>query len=377
MLIKNARIVTREEEFVGVVRIDNGLIADVSRGTTDAADAEDWQGDYLVPGLVELHTDNLEKHLAPRPGVLWNVEAAFVIHDAQVAAAGITTVFDSLAIGTRTDAGLRGGELHRNAVSALDRLSENKMLRADHYLHLRCEVGTKDVIDLFDELGSHPLLRLASVMDHTPGQRQWHDPAKWRQYQERNGKWTDEKMAAALIDLTEMQARYAEAHRRSIVDRCKTLGIAVASHDDTTVEHVQEAVDDGIAISEFPTTIAAARMARENGLATIMGAPNVVRGGSHSGNVSALELAKAGLLDILSSDYVPSSLMMAAFQLVRDAGWSLPQAIATVSWSPAKSVGLTDRGAIEVGLRGDFVRVGVSGALPVPRATYVLGARVA
>jgi alpha-D-ribose 1-methylphosphonate 5-triphosphate diphosphatase len=214
-------------------------------------------------------------------------------------------------------------------------------------------------------------------MDHTPGQRQWRDPVKWRQYQERNGKWSDEKMEAALIELAELQARYAEQHRRCIVDRCKMLGIAVASHDDTLVEHIDEAVRDGIAISEFPTTMDAARAARERGLATVMGAPNVVRGGSHSGNVSALQLAKEGLLDILSSDYVPSSLMMAAFQLVREAGWPLPRAIATVSDAPAKAVGLEDRGAIDVGLRADIVRVGLSGALPVPRATYVRGARAA
>jgi alpha-D-ribose 1-methylphosphonate 5-triphosphate diphosphatase len=377
MLIKNARIVTRDEEFTGVVRIENGLIAEVARGTTSAADADDWQGDYLVPGFVELHTDNLEKHLAPRPGVMWNVDAAFVIHDAQVAAAGITTVFDSLAIGSRTDAGLRGSEIHRNALAALDRLAGHNLLRADHYLHLRCEVGTEDVIELFDEFSGHRLMQLASVMDHTPGQRQWQDAAKWRQYQERNGKWSDEKMEATLVELSELQTRYAETHRRNIIDRCKALGISVASHDDTLVEHVDEAVADGIEISEFPTTIAAARAARDHGLLTIMGAPNVVRGGSHSGNVSALELAKAGLLDILSSDYVPSSLMMAAFQLVRDAGWSLPQAIASVSSTPARAARLEDRGAIEVGLRADLVRVGISGALPVPRATYVLGERVA
>jgi alpha-D-ribose 1-methylphosphonate 5-triphosphate diphosphatase len=376
-LIKNARVVTRDEEFIGVVQTENGVIKDVARGTTSAPDAEDWRGDYLVPGFVELHTDNLEKHLAPRPGVMWNVDAAFVIHDAQVAAAGITTVFDSLAIGSRTDAGLRGSETHREAVSALDRLGEEKLLRADHFLHLRCEVGTEDVIDLFNEFGEHPLLRLASVMDHTPGQRQWQDPAKWRQYQERNGKWSDEKMEAALIELSDLQARFSDVHRRRIVERCSELGVAVASHDDTLVEHVEEAVRDGIAISEFPTTMAAASAARQHGLATVMGAPNIVRGGSHSGNVSALQLAKEGLLDILSSDYVPSSLMMAAFQLVRDAGWSLPRAIATVSLAPAKSVGLNDRGAIETGLRADMVRVGESGGLPVPRATYVLGARVA
>ncbi len=108
-------------------------------------------------------------------------------------------------------------------------LSAQGLLRADHYLHLRCEVAAHDVLDAFDELSAHPHLHLASVMDHTPGQRQWQDPAKWRQYQERNGKWSDEKMTAALAELADQQARYAHAHRRAIVARCDALGIAVAS----------------------------------------------------------------------------------------------------------------------------------------------------
>ncbi|MGF6267220.1 alpha-D-ribose 1-methylphosphonate 5-triphosphate diphosphatase [Paraburkholderia youngii] len=285
--------------------------------------------------------------MAPRPGVNWNVEAGFVILDAQVAAAGITTVLDSLAIGTRPDAGFRG--------------------------------GARGIATPYGRSIVWPItasLRLASVMDHTPGQRQCHDPAKWRQYQECNGKWSDEKMEAALIELSDLQARNAPARRRGIVERWKSLGVPVASHDDLTVEHVEEAVGDGVAISEFPTTLAAARAAREHRLATVMGAPNVVRGGSHSGSVS-LELAKAGLLDIRSSDYVPSSLMIVAFQLVRDAGCSLPPSIDTVSWAPAQAVGLHDRGAIKVDLRADMVRVGLSGALPAPRATYVRGARAA
>ena len=320
MLIKNARIVTRDDVFTGMLRIEDGMIRDVERGTTSAREAEDWDGDYLLPGLIELHTDNLEKHLAPRPGVQWNTDAAFVIHDAQVAAAGITTVFDSLC--------------------------------------------------------AHPLLRLASVMDHTPGQRQWHDREQWRRFQERNGKLTDEHVATALAELTVEQERYADAHRREIVARCKRLGIPVASHDDTLIEHVEQAKAEGIVLAEFPTTRIAAEAAREHGISTIMGAPNIVRGGSHSGNVSALELAQADLLDILSSDYVPSSLMTAVFELVHKAEWTLPRAMATVSAEPARTAGLHDRGAIEVGLRADFVRVTMLDTLPVPRATYRAGARI-
>ncbi|HEX7913439.1 MAG TPA: alpha-D-ribose 1-methylphosphonate 5-triphosphate diphosphatase [Paraburkholderia sp.] len=376
MLIRNARVVTRDEVFTGVVRIEDGVIRDLERGTTSAREAEDWEGDYLLPGLIELHTDNLEKHLAPRPGVLWNTDAAFVIHDAQVAAAGITTVFDALAIGSRSNVGLRGRDLQTQCAEALTRFSERKLLRAEHFLHLRCEIATADVVEVFDTLCAHPLLRLASVMDHTPGQRQWHDREQWRRFQERNGKLSDEHVATALAELTVEQARYADAHRREIVTRCNRLGIPVASHDDTLIEHVEQAKAEGIVLAEFPTTRVAAETARAHGISTIMGAPNIVRGGSHSGNVSAIELAKADLLDILSSDYVPSSLMTAVFELVEKAGWTLPRAMATVSAEPARTAGLHDRGAIEPGLRADFVRVTMLDTLPVPRATYRGGARI-
>jgi alpha-D-ribose 1-methylphosphonate 5-triphosphate diphosphatase len=378
MLIRNARIVTRDEEFTGTLRIEDGFIRDLDldRGATSAREAIDWEGDYLLPGFIELHTDNLEKHLAPRPGVRWNIDAAFVIHDAQVAAAGITTVFDSLRIGARSDVDMHNRDLQTQCTQALARLSGSGLLRAEHFLHLRCEIAAPDVVDVFDTLYTHPLLRLASVMDHTPGQRQWHDRNQWRRWQERHGKLTDEHFAAVVAELTDGQERYADQHRREIVARCVALGVPVASHDDTVVEHVEEAAADGIVLAEFPTTRVAAQAAREHGIATIMGAPNIVRGGSHSGNVSALELAKAGLLDILSSDYVPSSLLSAAFELVDRAGWTLPRAIATVSAEPARRVGLSDRGAIAPDLRADFVRVRVHDGLPVPRSTWRAGERI-
>jgi alpha-D-ribose 1-methylphosphonate 5-triphosphate diphosphatase len=377
MLIKNARVVTPDDEFIGVVEIENGLIRTVEQGATQAPGALDWDGDYLVPGLVEIHTDNLEKHLAPRPGVLWNIDAAFVIHDAQVAAAGITTVFDALAIGERGNVGIRSRDNQFDSADVLERHTRQGLLRADHYLHLRCEVATVDVVDTFEELRHHPLLRLVSVMDHTPGQRQWTDHAKYRQYQERNGKWSDEQWRTTLAGLHDEQARFADLHRAAIVERCRALGLPVASHDDTLVEHVEQAVSDGMAISEFPTTMVAAQAARAHRMINVMGAPNVVRGGSHSGNVSALELAHEGLLDVLSSDYVPSSLMHAAFELTRRCGWPLSRAMATVTANPARVVGLADRGAIVPGLRADLVRVHKSHDLPVPRATYREGARIA
>ncbi|MBN4664536.1 alpha-D-ribose 1-methylphosphonate 5-triphosphate diphosphatase [Pandoraea nosoerga] len=378
MLIKNAHIVTPQTTFTGVVEVREGRIRSVEEGTTQVPDAVDWEGDHLLPGLVELHTDNLEKHLAPRPGVLWNTHAAFAIHDAQVAAAGITTVFDSLVIGERDASGLRSRRVQDECGQALLETAAAGLFRADHFLHLRCEVATRDAADAFVEMCDHPLLRLVSVMDHTPGQRQWHDPALYRQYHERNGKVSDETWEKMLGELKAQQAAFAGPHRRRIVEMSRARGLPLASHDDTSLEHVEEAVRDGVTLSEFPTTLAAARSAHARAIGVIMGAPNVVRGGSHSGNVAAADLAREGVLDILSSDYVPPSLLQAAFALHTDIGWSLSKAMRTVSWNPARSAGLADRGGIVPGLRADLVRVTVRpGMPPVPRATYVLGARVA
>ncbi|VVD93185.1 phosphonate metabolism protein PhnM [Pandoraea aquatica] len=381
MLIKNARIVTPDTTFTGVVEVREGLIHAVEEGTTQSTEAIDWEGDYLVPGLVELHTDNLEKHLAPRPGVYWNTHAAFAIHDAQVAAAGITTVFDSLVIGERDASGLRSRKLQAECGQALLDTIEAGLFRADHFLHLRCEIATQDAADTFADMCDHPLLRLVSVMDHTPGQRQWHDPVLHRQYHERNGKVPDAQWDAMLADLKAQQEQYAIPHRRSIVEMSRARGLPLASHDDTSLEHVEEAARDGVALSEFPTTLVAARAAHEKSIGVIMGAPNVVRGGSHSGNVAAADLARADVLDILSSDYVPASLLQAAFQLHNDhadCGWTLSKAMRTVSWNPAQSAGLTDRGGIKPGLRADMVRVAVRpGMPPIPRETYMVGQRIA
>jgi alpha-D-ribose 1-methylphosphonate 5-triphosphate diphosphatase len=166
-------------------------------------------------------------------------------------------------------------------------------------------------------------------------------------------------------------------HRQTIVERSRKAGVPIASHDDTTAEHVAEAVEEGISISEFPTSREAAELARRNGMAVIMGAPNLVRGGSHSGNVSTEELSREGLVDALSSDYVPASLLHAVFILHRRRGLELPAAMNLVSRNPAHMVGLHDRGEIAVGKRADLIRVSLSDDVPVVRGVWRQGQRVA
>ena len=169
----------------------------------------------------------------------------------------------------------------------------------------------------------------------------------------------------------------APKHRAAILERWRTKGdLPIASHDDTTAEHVAEAVADGIRIAEFPTTEEAARALHKAGIGVMMGAPNVVRGGSHSGNVSALDLAKEGLVDALSSDYAPFSLLHAAFLLHWKAGVNLPDAIATVTSAPARLAGLTDRGRLAEGLQADLVRVRLHDGVPAVREVWRKGRRV-
>jgi alpha-D-ribose 1-methylphosphonate 5-triphosphate diphosphatase len=373
-IITNAKIVTATEEFTGTMTLEDGLIQSIAKGNTSLPNAQDWNGEWLLPGLVEVHTDNLEKHLIPRPGVVWNAHSATVMHDALCAAAGILTVLDSIVIGDMDQGGARSQTQHIS-IAALHACRAEGLLRVEHLLHLRCEVSAPDIVDVFEQYADDSLLELVSVMDHTPGQRQWRDLSKYRRYSERYGSFSDAEYADIVAERIEHQLRYAIPNRAAIIAASHARELPLASHDDTLVEHIEEASAEGIAISEFPTTVAAAQAARAAGMSIVMGGPNLVQGGSHSGNVSASELASLDLLDIFSSDYVPASLLQSAFMLRNQAGWSLPKAINTVSRNPAHAIGMHDRGEIAIGLRADFLRVRLSGDMAIVRGAWSRGER--
>ena len=355
-VFKNAHMVLPTEVVHGSLSVADGRISAIHAGSTQAGEGVDLEGDHLMPGFVEMHTDNFERHLMPRPKVQWAPLPALLAHDAEVTAAGITTVFDALGVGDTDHESLRGSNWQA-VLETLDLAARENMLRADHHLHVRCELPAANAIDLFQPFQGHPRLSLISLMDHTPGQRQWENIDVARVYYIGKKGWSDEKFERQVAHAAELQERFAQPHRAYFVDYCKTHGLALASHDDTTAEHVQQAHAEGASMSEFPTTVLAASTAHALGLLTVMGGPNVVRGGSHSGNVSAAELARLGLLDILSSDYVPGSMLSAVVRLVEDGILTLPQAVATVSHHPAQATGLTDRGQLAPGLRADLIQV--------------------
>ncbi|EFO32428.1 phosphonate metabolism protein PhnM [Roseibium sp. TrichSKD4] len=375
-VFKNALLILSDEVHEGSLRADaEGRITDIDGPTATAG--YDCEGDYLLPGLVELHTDHLECHYAPRPKVRWNPVSAVQAHDAQIACSGITTVFDALRVGMDDDADLRAPDMRALADAIETGLAEHR-LRADHFLHLRCEVSAPDVLDAFTFFEGDDRVRLISLMDHTPGQRQFVSLDSFRAYYMGKKGYNDAQMDAFIEERKARADKNAPENRKKIARYAQARNISIASHDDATMDHVDEAVDLKTAIAEFPTTVEAAKASKANNMAVLMGAPNVVRGGSHSGNVSARELAEEGCLDVLSSDYVPISLVQAAFQLAEEVdAITLPKAIATVTSTPAEAIGLTDRGRLEVGRRADLVQVRVVGNVPIIRGVWREGRRVA
>jgi len=373
-VLRNARIVLADSVIEGSIRIEDGLIAAIDEGSTRAG--EDFEGDYLIPGLVELHTDHLENHYRPRPNVFWDPMAALHAHDVQIAGSGITTVFDAVRIGSDVDVPDMKPHAEK-LVQAIRIAREDHRLRIDHLVHLRCELPSHDVLEHFEAFAEFDVVRLASVMDHTPGQRQFQSMETYKLFYKKQLGHSDADADKAVAARLAEQARYSAPHRKAIAGRARQLGLALASHDDATIAHVEEAVADGVAIAEFPTTLEAAAAAHDAGLAILMGAPNVVRGRSHSGNISATDLVRAGMMDILSSDYVPFALLQAAFLLPeRIEGLGLPKALAMVTGNPARAAGLDDRGEIAVGKRADLVRVQVIRGAPVVRAVWRQGMRV-
>lgn len=371
----NCRVVTRTEIFWGTVVVEGGIIRDIDESSYRGGGSVDLEGDLLLPGLIEMHTDNLEKNIQPRPGVIWpSIMAAAIAHDAQVAGAGITTVYDAIAIGGLRESSLRS-QILSDSVETLCRGRALGIFRADHFLHLRCEVSDARMEQMLVEHGNRPEVQLISVMDHTPGQRQWTDLGKWRQYH-RDKQWTDQDAAAVLTERIDLQARYGEKHRKIAVAFAQARKVPLASHDDTTVDDVTQAADEGFLIAEFPTTEAAARKAQEKGLTTIMGAPNAIRGISHSGNVCAPLLAEKHLLDGLSSDYVPSSLLYAAFHLAESMRIPLNVTVSMASAVIADTVGLSDRGELKRGKNGDMLQVTMVDNLPMVKKVWKRGVQV-
>ncbi|MEM6712795.1 MAG: alpha-D-ribose 1-methylphosphonate 5-triphosphate diphosphatase [Pseudomonadota bacterium] len=377
LVLANASLVLDDEVIPGSIRIQEGMIADIAQGPGVPAGAVDCEGDYLAPGLVELHTDNLERHLSPRPKVAWPHNAAIVAHDAELASTGITTVFDAVRLGFIEHSGTNNimEAYARPMVNEILAARDHGLFKISHHIHLRAEICSHSLADELKEFGPDDRIGIISLMDHTPGQRQFADISQYEAYMRGKHGMSEAEFAAHVEDRKALANQVRESHENAAVKAAKAFGAVLASHDDTTHEHVDRSAEHGIKLAEFPTTIGAAHACRKHGISIMMGAPNLVRGGSHSGNVAAKTLAEHDLLDIVSSDYVPSALLYSALRLAEL--WDdMPRAIKTVSQAPAKAVHLDDRGSITAGLRADLVRFRVLDEVPLIRGVWSQGRQV-
>ncbi len=375
-VLANATLVLPDGTIHGSLKIADGVIAAIDSGASVPAGAVDCDGDYVSPGLIELHTDNLERHIQPRPRVDWPHMAAILAHDAELAGTGITTVFDAMRVGSIPSGYGRYLAYARGLASELWSLREADALKISHFLHLRAEVCSETLIAEMAEFGPEDRVGMVSLMDHTPGQRQFRDMSKLETYIKGKLGLSDEQFADHVERLRSLQEQNGAVHERKAVAEARRYGAVLASHDDTTAEQVVVSAGHGVRLAEFPTTAEAAEACHRHGIDVMMGAPNLIRGGSHSGNVAAEELARADRLNILSSDYVPAALLVAAVRLGEIWG-DVARGLGTVTSAPAEAVQLNDRGRLEHGRRADLIRFRLQDGFPALRGVWSRGNRVA
>ena len=375
-ILTNAILVLPDRVVRGTLVVRHGRIAEFQPGRSGLSAAIDLEGDHLIPGIVDVHTDNLERQVQPRANARWPSRSAMLAHDAQTAAAGVTTVLDALCLG---DLGFDQGrgQTFEDGVRELDALADTGLLRSEHFLHLRCELPAADMPPALEGVADHPRIRMISLMDHSPGVGQYRDLDRYRAMRVKQTQFTDDEVSDRIAMLLAQRDRLREPQRRWLLDRIAHRDLPIASHDDDNAAEVARNAADGIRISEFPVTLEAARAAHALGVPVIAGAPNIVRGGSHSGNVAAVDLVRAGAVDTLASDYVPGALVEAAWLCAAEAGITLPEAVAMITDRPARMARLADRGRLEVGLRADLVRLRPHEGLPVVRTVWRGGERVA
>ena len=335
----------------GSVRIEAGRVAEIREGPV--AGGFDGRRLLLLPGLIDLHGDMIEREVEPRPGVRMPTELALRDLDRRLAAAGVTTAHAAVSFHRGDGAGgLRSAEHSEGLLRALKAM--RPALGVDHRVHARFEVTFPDALATVERLVADGVVDLVSLTDHTPGQGQYRDVERHVAAVARTQGLPEAEARDRVRRRMERGAADLLGTMRALAELCAERGLRLASHDDDTADKVALMAGLGATISEFPVTLEAARAARTRGMAVAMGAPNALRGGSYSGNLSAREAHAEGLLDVLAADYHPSAILPAALALAGADADRLAGAMRLATANPAAAMGLPDRGRIEPGLRADL-----------------------
>lgn len=381
--IRNAKVVLPDRVISGDIYIEGGVIAGVVPAESapagdekggrfaDAAEAVfDAGGSYVLPGMIDVHSDAIEKEIQPRPNTLFPMDFALCELEKKLAASGITTMYHSLSLGVGLS--LRGDDL---LVQLVERIKQYRRQRAmiRHRIHLRYEVSHLSGLPLAEELVRSGDIDYLSYMNHSPGQGQYKAPGSFEAYVMKNQGVDREEVQEIVRNLLERQERINWGRLEELAADARSRDIPIASHDDDSPAKIDEAVRCGITVSEFPLNLETAIYAKERNLHVCVGAPNIVRGGSHDKNLRAMDAVKAGAVDILCSDYYPSSLLMAVFKISEE-GLPLSHAANMASLNPARALGIDDEtGSITPGKTADLIVVEVIDGYPFVRQTWVNG----
>lgn len=356
MWLSNFRIVLADRVIEnGALKIEDGVIAEISETPVANADV-DGRGLLLMPGMIDMHGDMIEREIEPRPGVRMPMEMGLRDLDMKLATSGITTAYASLSFAPGSTYGhMRSYDFTSEMIRAVVAARPNLLI--DHRVHARFEVTFPAALSVVKELVGEGSVDLVSLCDHTPGQGQYRNLELQAANISKNKGISLEAAAEQLQQrIRERQETAGDmtATLRAITQYCALHGVPVASHDDDTVEKVELMDSLGANISEFPVTLEAAKEANRRGMLNAMGAPNALRGQSYSGNLSAREAHEAGVLDLLAADYHPSAMLPAVLVLGKTDPNGLPGAARLTSLNPARALGLEDRGEIRAGLRADL-----------------------
>lgn len=368
-LLVHARVVFPKETRNAAILLQDGLIAAIDPIGTSGADVVDLSGRLLIPGMIDLHCDALEKEVEPRPGVYFPLDFACAQADRRNATAGITTVFHAISFANH-ELGVRNNAFAAEIVRAVHALKPYSLV--DNRVHARYELTDETGPQVLNGLIAKGLVHLVSFMDHSPGQGQFRDVEAYRGYLARTYQ-TDEASLDRILDRKLKAAEGALQRMEELAALVREKGIAIASHDDSTPEKVAMVAGLGASISEFPVNLDAARAAHDRGLSTIFGAPNILRGRSQSGNMRAIDAVMEGVADCLCSDYSPAALLPSVLRLPDLAGIPIDKAVALVTSNPARAAGLDDRGRIEPGKRADLVAIRFLGGLPQAEMVWSAG----
>ena len=357
----NARIVLKDTIIEdGSVLIANGIITSINPDSVVADEVIDLQGKTLMPGMIDLHCDALEKEVEPRPNVHFPLDFACAQADKRNAAAGITTVYHALSF-ANDELGVRNNDFAADIARAVGNWRPHGLV--DNRVHCRYEITDETGAPVLKKLIEDDAMHLISMMDHTPGQGQFKDMAAYRDYLTQNYKKTADEVNI-IVDRKLEAASGAFMRMEELAYAAHSAGISIASHDDDSIERVETMNKIGADISEFPITLEAAQAAKKSGMSTIFGAPNILRGKSQSGSMKAIEAIHEGVADCLCADYSPASLIVAIFKIPELSELDLPAAVRLVTSNPAKAARLDDRGEIAVGKRADLIVIDTPAGLP-------------